>query len=747
MATLARLNVILGLQSKEFTKALSRAQRSIKRFGTQAERAGRTMSTAITAPLVAAGAAAVKFATDFNTSFRRIEGLVGVASDEVGVFRDEILKLGGEVGKAPVELAEAMFDITSAGFRGESAMKALTAAAQASAAGLGETRIVADALTNAVNAYGESNLSAAQSTAVLVATVREGKASAETLAPVIGQLVPLSAELGISFDQVGAGLAHLTRTTGNAALASTQLRNIMAGILRPTEQARQKFLEFGTSSEEVRKILREDGLLATLLHLRDTFGENTEALGKTFKSIEAVSGILALTRDNGAAAQKIFDSLASTTETDLKEAFDKTAGPARDFGKIVATIQAAAIQLGESILPVIVPVIQSLAEVVTRLADGFAELPTPLQRLIVGFGILAAAAGPILFIVGGIATAIATAGTAWAIWAAAIAGGVALIVANFDQIGKAVRRFVEFARPALSEIGAFIVEQWNKVRDTAIEVWPYVAQLFRDALELMSIFWEAHGEKIVRLIRVAWDTAKRIIATAVDVMTATIKGFVQIVSGDWQGLKDTITDLAQKIQKNAQGYLTAGALKIAAGFRGMAADIAQSIQSVIGRMIDWATVIAEFAFLDPATRKAAEAAIGVLEKAYGGVGSVIVENQNQQKAFNSSADAILQNLITQERKVREQRGAWEQVKEKVSETATTITDEMGTVIDVTTRQLKGGFGAAADEFLMKTNEAKEEIENAPPIHVKIIPVIDAEEYRRQQEELGISPDTAGFTGP
>lgn len=746
MATLARLNVILGLQSNEFAKSLGRAQRNLRRFGAQAERAGRQMTQSITLPLVAAGAAAVKFATDFDTSFKRIEGLVGVAGDQVAQFREEILKMGGEVGKAPTELAEAMFDITSAGFRGEEALAALRASAMAAAAGLGETKIVADAVTNAINAYGQGNLTAAKSTAILVATVREGKASAESLAPVIGQLVPLSSELGISFDQVGAGLAHLTRTTGNAALASTQLRNIMAGILRPTEQARKLFLEFGTSSEKVRKILREDGLLATLLHLRERFGENTEALGKAFKSIEAVSGILAITRDNGAEAQKIFDSLADTTENDLAEAFEKTEGPARDFARIMAVVQAAAITLGESILPVIVPIAQQLAEVVGRLAEGFGKLPEPVKRLIIGFGILAAAAGPILFIVGGIATAIATAGSAWALWAAGIAAGVALIIANFDFVAKGAKALFNFLRPAVLEVAVFIVEQWKKVKETAADVWPYVADLIGRIVGRIRAIWKRYGDDFVFAVRVAWDTYKRVVSTALDVVLAVIKGFVQVGSRDWKGLKETVIDLAKAIEKNAGGYIQAFAFKAAAAFYGLSADVARVVQDIIGKMIAWTEVLSNFVLLDPATRRAAEFAIGAMQKAYTGVGSAIQGSAVSQGLLNLEAQKILNSLNQQQAKVEAQKKAWGDVEEGVKQTTTTIVNEMGEAIDTTTRQLKGGFGAAADEFLVKTEDAKQKIEDSP-VHVKIIPVIDIEEYNRQLEELGASPDTGGYTGP
>ena len=100
---------------------------------------------------------------------------------------------------------------TSAGFEGKEALDVLEASAKAAAAGLGETKQVADAVTSAVNAYGIENLSAARSTDILVATVREGKAEADSIAGALGQVLPAASELGVEFAELGGTIAALTR--------------------------------------------------------------------------------------------------------------------------------------------------------------------------------------------------------------------------------------------------------------------------------------------------------------------------------------------------------------------------------------------------------------------------------------------------------------------------------------------------------------------------------------------------------
>ena len=140
--------------------------------------AGRTLTRNISVPAAAAGAISVKMAMDFEESMTKIQNLVGASSDQVGSGRKEMLKLGPELGKSPQELADALYFVTSSGIEAADAMEVLTVTAKASAIGLGETKVVADAVTSAMNAYKKSGLSAADATNVLRqgGQAREGRA-------------------------------------------------------------------------------------------------------------------------------------------------------------------------------------------------------------------------------------------------------------------------------------------------------------------------------------------------------------------------------------------------------------------------------------------------------------------------------------------------------------------------------------------------------------------------------------------
>ena len=294
---------------------------SVKSIGKSMTTLGASFTKAITVPIAGASVAIFKFGKDFEKEISKVVGLVGVSSDTVEAWKNDILKMAPDVSKTPNELADAMFFVTSAGLRGAEALDVLRTSARASAAGLGETKTIADLVTSAMNAYGSENLSAAKATDIITAAVREGKAEAFELAASMGQVLPLASELGVTFDQVAATQASMTRTGTDASEAATQLKSIMAGLIKPSKQAEAQLAAMGTSSSEMRKKIKEDGLLSALIDLREMtnkYGE--EAMARVFPNIRALMGVLDLMGSSLEANKVTFDKVANSTGI-LNDAF------------------------------------------------------------------------------------------------------------------------------------------------------------------------------------------------------------------------------------------------------------------------------------------------------------------------------------------------------------------------------------------------------------------------------------------
>ena len=311
---------------------------------------------------------AIRRGVQFEESLSRIVGLVGVARDQVGEWRGELRALSAATGQGPQELAEAMFFVTSAGARGQEALDILEESSRAAAAGLGETRTVADLVTSAVNAYGSEVLSASAATDVLTAAVREGKAEPAELAASMGQVLPIASELGVTFDQVAAAQAAMTRTGTDARTAAIQLRQILNKIIRPPEQAKETLQEYGMTMEELRKQVGEEGLLPVLSRLREAFGDNQEAMSRVFPDVRALTGVLDIMGANVDNTRQIFDEVADSAG-DAQKAFEETADTSRKLGRFTSSFKSLQLVIAEELNPAVGRMADEFAGVLTRVSD------------------------------------------------------------------------------------------------------------------------------------------------------------------------------------------------------------------------------------------------------------------------------------------------------------------------------------------------------------------------------------------
>ena len=394
------LKALITADATQMKTQLKAAGSSLDKFSAKATKTGKALTKNVTLPLVAVGGMSIKTASDFEASMTKIESLVGLSSEAVKGFEQDVRRLSGTTAQSPKELADAMFFITSAGLRGADATETLEAAAKASAVGLGETAVVADLATSALNAYGAENLSATQATDVMVAAVREGKLNADELAGSMGRVLPIASAMGVQFDEVGAAFAALSRTGTNAAEAATQVRGILSSLLRPSVQAEKALSGMGLSSANLRKQLREEGLLATLKTLSEEFAGNEEAAAQVFGNIRALSGVMDLMGANADTTAQIFENMTDTTGA-LDKAFEATSSTASfKLQQSLANLQQALIDIGNVLIPIVVPILENLSGIIKTLATGFGNLPGPIKNTAVAMGTLAAATGPVLMGVG-----------------------------------------------------------------------------------------------------------------------------------------------------------------------------------------------------------------------------------------------------------------------------------------------------------------------------------------------------------
>jgi TP901 family phage tail tape measure protein len=307
---------------------------------------------------------------DFSATMAKITGLVGIQRAQVNAWKADVEKLAVTYGRSTAEMAEGLFFVTSAGFRGKAAIDALEASVKGAASGLGETATVADAATSAVNAYGQANLDAADAVGIIVATVREGKAEASSIAGALGRVINIAAETGVQFYEVGAAIAAMTRTGTTARGAVVNLSGVLQAIIRPTKDAEAAALGMGVNFKDIQNIIREQGLLVALQSLKEAADRNGESMVRLFPNMEALRAVLGLLGKTAKETEAIFADMATSGVKDLNKAYDSAAREgAHKLNVAQEQLSVSAGKLARVAMPAAIGAMERLSQVMTNAAE------------------------------------------------------------------------------------------------------------------------------------------------------------------------------------------------------------------------------------------------------------------------------------------------------------------------------------------------------------------------------------------
>lgn len=378
-------------------------QQSFAAVGAGATKLGRTMTIGLTVPLAALGKSAVSSFQEFDKAMTQIAALNAVPVAQTEQWREEVRQLGLEYGVAAEEAAQALYFITSSGQEGARAMSTLNVAVKASAVGLGETKVVADVLTSAMSAYQDEALTAAKAGDVLAAAVHYGKGEADELAGALSQVVPIAANVGVSFGEVAGAMAAMTLSGTSADQAATQMRGLF-NTLQDMPPIAQRALEAytGLSYQTLRHQMTEEGLIPVLKKVYDGFHGNNEAMAEVFGNIRALTGVFNLFGQNSEQTLKIVEAVTKASG-DLNRAWEITAkSRSKQLELSMNRVHDSMIEMGANMAPLITTVTSGIGTV----AQAFTALPEPIQAGALAFGALTAAAGPALMIFGQLTTAI-----------------------------------------------------------------------------------------------------------------------------------------------------------------------------------------------------------------------------------------------------------------------------------------------------------------------------------------------------
>lgn len=231
--------------------------------------------------IAAAGGMAVKAAGDFQSSTQHLVTDAGESQKNLQMVQQGILNVATATGTSASALSDAMYHIESAGFHGSAGLTLLKTAAEGAKVGGADFETVAKTLTGTMNAYNMTGDQATQMMNALIATVGAGDMRMQDLASSLGNVAPLAAAAGISFDQVGGAIATMTGQNMSAQQATQDLANTIRSLSNPNKQAIDEMQALGLDSNDLANNLGKRGLTGTLEMLTTAIAQHTQG-GQVF---------------------------------------------------------------------------------------------------------------------------------------------------------------------------------------------------------------------------------------------------------------------------------------------------------------------------------------------------------------------------------------------------------------------------------------------------------------------------------
>ncbi len=410
MATLGRLLIKIGADLSELDKGINSASSKIGKAGRDMQQLGGNLTRNVTLPLVGIGTAATVAFTQLNSAMGNVQSL-GVAQDRVLELRDSVQEMAVDVGKSTGDLADGLYQVISAFGDTSDTVNVLEINARAAAAGLATTTDAINLTSAVTKGYGDTSAESVQQVADLAfVAVQLGQTTFPELAASIGRVVPIAANLNITQEELFATMATLTGVTGNAAEVSTQLRGGIQALMAPTESMAGLMNNLGFANGAA--MIEQLGFAGSMQAIVEAAAASGEPLQNYLASIEGQTLALALA---GPQAENYVTKLAAMQEAagaaDAAFVAQTEGVNANGFAMQQAAIKGQVLleKLGEGLAPALVDVMDAatpLINKVVEMANKFADLDPATQKNIVKAVALVAAIGPVITIVGTLATGI-----------------------------------------------------------------------------------------------------------------------------------------------------------------------------------------------------------------------------------------------------------------------------------------------------------------------------------------------------
>ena len=569
-----------------------------EKAGDSITNAGKQISVA-SAAVTGLGVAAVKTAADFDSAMANVAAISGATGDDLQALRDKAREMGEKTKFSASEAADAMSYMAMAGWKTGDMLSGIEGIMHLAAASGEDLATTSDIVTDALTAFGLTAEDSAHFADILAAASSNANTNVSMMGETFKYCAPVAGALGYSAEDVAEAIGLM----GNAGIKSTQagtaLRTMMTKLQGELKLSGEALGEVTIQTANSDGSMRE--LSDILADCRTAFSKMSEseaaAAAETLVGKNAMSGFLALMN----SAPGDIDKLRNAIENCDGSAEDMAAIMQDNLNGQLTILKSQLEELAISFVEMLMPVIRKVVTAVQGFVDKLNNMDEAQRKTIITIGLVIAALGPFLVILG---TVISTVGKSMKAYASAAKGIKKLMVAVksgtgiFGKLGTALGGI---SAPVLAIVAVIavlvaafthlwktndgfrenIIATWTQIKETVNNFCQGIVDRlnslgfeFSSITEVLKAVWDGFCNLLGPVFEGAFRFISDTLSTVLDVILNTVDFFIAVFSGDWEGAWEAVKNIFSSIWNGLVSWFTniletiKGVLDVALGWIG-----------------------------------------------------------------------------------------------------------------------------------------------------------------------------------
>ena len=523
---------------------IAAAGEKMKEFGGKVESAGKTLTTHVTLPLAAVGAAGVASFAEVDKTMQLTNKTMGNTEEQAQMLNKAMKDAAANSTFGMKDAATATLNFARAGLTAEEAAAALAPAMNLAAGEGGNLDTVSGGLVATINGFHGSFDEAGRYADVFAAACNNSALDVDSLSHAMSVAAPIFSSAGYTVNDAALYMGIMANNGIDADKAANSLKTGLARLVSPAKEGAEMMDKLGIS------VTNSDGTMKSSIQIQKELHDAFSKLSES-EQIAAASAIfgknqmapwLALINTAPEEVGELDAALSSCAGTTDEMAEAMMSGFGGSLEKLKSSIDVLVTSIGEALAPTI----QKVATFIQGLVDKFNALTPAQQETIAKIGLVVAALGPLLIVVGKVISSVGTImtfapkivsgvqsvigigsklmGGLQSLWGVIMANPIVLIVA---AIAAAVAAFIYFWNTS-EEFRQFWINLWEAIKTAVSTVVQAIATFFTEtvpaAFTSFVEFFQGLWEGVKEFFSGLWESMKEIVSTAWE----TIKNVVQL---------------------------------------------------------------------------------------------------------------------------------------------------------------------------------------------------------------------------